>query len=812
MVAPARAFDGVFGYNTADDGVEGAALSGGGADTAERVGRHSLGSKEMSEVRTIVLGLLQRGELYGYQILRDLEGEQFRDWLVVPAASLYSELDDMAQDGLVERAGMEAAEERPARIVFRITSAGREELARALREAWTATERERTPLDIAALFVDALSEEEVVAALQERIRRLEEESQQLLRRIEQESAQPGVRSMVPDLLERLRLRVEAERQWTRDLVARVEAGAYTPQPPAPMPSRRAPRRRTTPGQGAFTFVLHSHLPYCRMAGQWPHGEEWIHEAAAETYIPLLDALYDLRDEGVDYRLTISLTPVLTEQLADDDIKSHFLVYLAQEIEAAERDIPRFGEAGEEHLEYLARYYSNYYRHVRQSFLERFGGDIVGAYRRLQDEGYVEIITCAATHGYLPLMARDSSIHGQLRAGVESYRRHMGRPPRAIWLPECAYRPAYVDDDGTVRPAIEEFLAPLGLTCFFAETHAIEGGRPVGKAAGEVAIGPYGAITRRYVLPVSEGQELAQGGTTYRAYYVVGGSRGLTEPPVAVIGRNNRTGQQVWSADLGYPGEADYREFHKKDDQSGLQYWRVTGPRVDLGAKDYYHPDWAAQRVSEHARHFAGLVEQLIGEYHERDGEYGIIASNYDAELFGHWWFEGIEWIREVLRLLSESETVDLVSASEYLDAHEPEQVMAVPESSWGVGGNHWTWDNDATRWMWEPINAAEQRMEDLVERYPDAEGDELVVLNQAARELLLLESSDWPFLVTTGQADEYATQRFNSHVERFLRLADIAEQGVGPEARAYAEGLYELDKVFPSIDYRWFAARQGQAE
>ena len=103
-------------------------------------------------------------------------------------------------------------------------------------------------------------------------------------------------------------------------------------------------------------------------------------------------------------------------------------------------------------------------------------------------------------------------------------------------------------------------------------------------------------------------------------------------------------------------------------------------------------------------------------------------------------------------------------------------------------------------------------MEDLVERYPDAEGDELVVLNQAARELLLLESSDWPFLVTTGQADEYATQRFNSHVERFLRLADIAEQGVGPEARAYAEGLYELDKVFPSIDYRWFAARQGQAE
>jgi len=450
--------------------------------------------------------------------------------------------------------------------------------------------------------------------------------------------------------------------------------------------------------------------------------------------------------------------------------------------------------------------------VRRGFLERYGGDIVGAYRRLQDEGYVEIITSAATHGYLPLLGRDSSIYGQLRTGVESYRRHMGRPPRAIWLPECAYRPAYLDDDGTVRPAMEEFLASLGLTCFFAETHAIEGGRPVGKAAGEVAIGPYGAITRRYVLPVDEGKGVAPRGTTFQAYYVVGSARGLTDPPVSVIGRNNRTGQQVWSADLGYPGEADYREFHKKDDQSGLQYWRVTGPRVDLGAKDYYHPDWAAQRVHEHARHFADLVEQLAREYHQRSGKYGIIASNYDAELFGHWWFEGIDWLREVLRLLSESDVVDLVTASGYLEEHEPEEVIAVPESSWGVGGTHWTWDNEATHWMWEPIHEVERRMERLVELYPDAEGDDLAVLNQAARELLLLQSSDWPFLVTTGQADEYARERFGQHLERFRRLADIAEQGVGPEGRAYADGLYELDNVFPDIDYRWFAARQGRAE
>jgi 1,4-alpha-glucan branching enzyme len=544
-----------------------------------------------------------------------------------------------------------------------------------------------------------------------------------------------------------------------------------------------------------------------MAGQWPHGEEWIHEAMAETYIPLLNAMYDLCAEGVGFKLTLSLTPVLVEQLADIDVQQHFLLYLDEEIQGAERDAARYAEDGEAHLESLAHFYQGYYGDIRSAFLDRYQGDLVTAFRKLQDEGYLEIITSAATHGYLPLLGRDSSIHGQLRAAVESYRRHFGRSPRAIWLPECAYRPAYVDHDGTVRPAIEQFLAPMGLTCFFAETHAVEGGHPVGKAAGEVAIGPYGSIKRHYVIPAVE--EADTQGTTYAAYYVVGSDTGLTEPPVAVIGRNNRTGQQVWSAEWGYPGDGVYREFHKKDTESGLQYWRVTGPRVDLADKEYYRPEEAAGRVQEHARHFAGLVEALTEAYASDTGRYGIIASNYDTELFGHWWFEGVEWIKGVLRELAGMESVDLVTASEYVFRHEPDEVMVLPESSWGAGGNHWTWDNDDTRGMWAPIHEAERRMERLVDRYPAAEGDVLFVLAQAARELLLLQSSDWPFLVTTGQAREYSIERFESHVQRFNELAAMAERGVDAEARAYAEKLYELDKIFPNIDYRWFAPRQG---
>jgi len=125
-----------------------------------------------------------------------------------------------------------------------------------------------------------------------------------------------------------------------------------------------------------------------------------------------------------------------------------------------------------------------------------------------------------------------------------------------------------------------------------------------------------------------------------------------------------------------------------------------------------------------------------------------------------------------------------------------------------VGGGHWTWDNHDTRWMWEPIHQAELRMEKLVAQHPAAQGDLAAVLNQAARELLLMQSSDWPFLVTTGQAREYAIVRFNEHLERFDRLAELAE--AAQTDSILVEDLYERDKLFPDIDYRWFGSREGR--
>jgi 1,4-alpha-glucan branching enzyme len=497
---------------------------------------------------------------------------------------------------------------------------------------------------------------------------------------------------------------------------------------------------------------------------------------------------------------------LGEQLSDEDVKDHFDQYLQDKIEAAEKDVVRFQEAEDPHMEYLAIFYRDLFTKIKQDFDARFDRDIIGAFKKLQDEGYVEIITSGATHGYLPLLGHDSAVYAQLKAGAASYERLYGKKPRGIWLPECAYRPAYYTEDGKLRPGIERYLSELGIKVFFSETHTITGGQPVGVAAGET-LGPYGEIKRRYLIPISEKMPVRHA-TTFKPYYVsdtTAGPDADEHSGVAVVGRQNRTGMQVWSADWGYPGDYDYREFHKKDGVSGLQYWRVSGARVDLGFKDEYHPDWAQYKVGQHADHFAWLVAEELRNYNKNTGEYGFIASNYDTELFGHWWFEGVDWIREVLRRLAANPEVELTTASDFVEEHPPAEVLHIPESSWGVGGGHWTWDNHEVYWMWQPIWESETHMQKLADDYPDADGDLAYVLNQAAREMLLMTASDWPFLVTTGQAREYAIQRFTQHLERFEALVASVEAGQ-PDKDLAAE-LWERDKVFPNIDYRWFATR-----
>jgi 1,4-alpha-glucan branching enzyme len=271
--------------------------------------------------------------------------------------------------------------------------------------------------------------------------------------------------------------------------------------------------------------------------------------------------------------------------------------------------------------------------------------------------------------------------------------------------------------------------------------------------------------------------------------------------------------QVWSGEHGYPGDFAYREFHRKDAVSGMQYWRIGGREVDLGDKPPYEPAVAINRTADHAAHFSQLVQEQLVDYFDQTGKVGVISAAFDTELFGHWWFEGVDWLKHVLRNLAASETVKLTTASRIVEEETPERVMILPESSWGSGGSHFTWLNDDTAWMWPLIHAAESRMEALVAENPDPSRERADLLQQIARELLLAESSDWPFLVTTGQANEYATLRFNEHLLRFNQLADLAEGGDSLDAagKEMLSSLHERDNPFPDIDYRVFASRQGHA-
>lgn len=527
--------------------------------------------------------------------------------------------------------------------------------------------------------------------------------------------------------------------------------------------------------GAASFVLHTHLPYCRLAGRWPHGEEWLHEAMLECYVPLIRGFHRLVGEGLpSLGVTIDVTPILAEQLADATIREHFRDYMAGQIARAQSDLVRFKAAGDERAEIAAFHLDRYLS--LQGFYEReLAADLLRGLADLEACGAIEIATSAATHAYLPLLSGPEPVHFQVATGINSHRRLFGRQPRAFWLPECAY-----------RPGIERELEAQGVALFFTDSHLVAGGSVPADIA-RVGLYPGHAASR----PSSAHPAV---GSTFEAY-TAGQSH------VAVLARNERTGSQVWSAAHGYPGDPAYSEFHKKDDQSGLRYWRVTGAGTGLGEKHLYNPRAAAAQAEQHAAHFHTLVRAALEQHEAHSESPGILLSAYDTELFGHWWLEGVEWLTATIRALAADPDIAVMPASEAVRQQPPARAIQMQPGSWGAGGDDRTWLNDDTRWMWDAIAAREERARGLLTQdHPAA--------RQLARELLLLQSSDWEFLVTTAQAREYAEGRFREHADRFDALADAMDADAAG-LDALANELFALDNPFPDIDPTLYAGAQG---
>lgn len=518
----------------------------------------------------------------------------------------------------------------------------------------------------------------------------------------------------------------------------------------------------------YALVLHSHLPYVRGAGRWPHGEEWIHEAILGTYLPLLVLLHDLRDEGVRYRLTIGLTPTLLEQLAAPDIQVRFLEYVDDQIRRAERDAWDLASADGDRAA-LAEHYRASYGRLRDAYLVRFSRDLVGAFAALARTGEIELLTSAATHGYLPLLD-DRSVAAQLALGGRTTRRLTGIAPSGIWLPECGY-----------RPGLERALAAEGLDHCFIDAELLPGHGVTGAPRSPGASWPArsGGTDER-----PAGDFPAGAADVLRPHRVAGSA-------VAAIARHPGVSGQVWSAATGYPGDPAYREFHRKDDRSGLRYWRVSGAAVALGAKAPYRVADAAARVRVHAAHFSASVRRTLDAHRAATGQAGLLTTSFDSELFGHWWAEGVDWLGLVLRALGPL----TVTAADWLAAHPPREHVFLAEGSWGRHNDHSTWQDPKTAWMWQEIGLARAAVRALADA-PPVEPLRARAADQALRELLLLQSSDWPFLVTTGQAADYGAARFRAHAARLQRCLALARAGGAADADELG-AIERADAVFP---------------
>lgn len=530
--------------------------------------------------------------------------------------------------------------------------------------------------------------------------------------------------------------------------------------------------------GFFSLILHAHLPYVRHPEHAEFLEEdWLYEAITEVYLPLLHAFSSLHAADAAPRLALNLSPTLCEMLADPLLQARYTRHLENLLSLAEKEVARTRRDARQFLP-AARMYRQTLRVAQKLWLEVYRRDLVSGFRELQEAGAIEIITCAATHGFLPLISTTEARRAQIEIAVANYRKHFRRQPRGIWLPECAY-----------AEGIETLLRDAKLEYFIADTHAILYGEPRSR---------------------------------YGVYAPVKCANG-----VAAFARDLETSQQVWSSVIGYPGDPHYREFYRdigwdapleyllphlhmdgKRRHLGLKYHCVTGRDVPLSDKEPYRPRLARERAAAHAAHFVDeRIKQCAQQRETFGGHMPLIVSPYDAELFGHWWFEGVQFLVGVFRELARRRSeITTVSPGDYLDTHARLQTQRLSPSSWGAEGYYKVWLNDSNAWLYPQQHAAEARMTSLANLYA-AETDALTtrILNQAARELLLAQASDWAFQISHATTVEYATRRFRSHIARFHALADALARGE-PDLARLTE-IEARDNLFAELDYRTYRSR-----
>lgn len=523
-------------------------------------------------------------------------------------------------------------------------------------------------------------------------------------------------------------------------------------------------------KGYLSLILHAHLPFVRHPEHDDFLEEnWFYEAITETYIPLIKVFEGLIRDNIPYRITMSLTPTLISMLEDQLLQSRYINHIEKLIELAEKEMNRNHQHSQFHT--LATMYHKRFKEARALFVTKYNNNLISAFKEFQDLGRLEIITCPATHAYLPLIRMNPlAVKAQIRIAVEHYQRVFGRKPKGIWLPECGY-----------YPGLEEAIKDVGIRYFVLDTHGILNAEP----------------RPRY--------------SNYAPIYCPNGT--------AAFGRDHESSKQVWSSIEGYPGDHDYREFYRdighdlefdyikpyihRDGiriNTGIKYHRITG-KTDH--KEPYIPEWALEKAATHAGNFMFNREKQIEYLSYWMDKTPILVAPYDAELFGHWWFEGPDWINFLIRkIVYDQNTVELITPSDYLERHPVNQVCTPSSASWGYRGYNEVWLNRSNDWIYPHLHKAADQMVELARTYRGVNGVVGKALNQAARELLLAQSSDWAFIMKTSTMVEYAVKRTTDHITRFNKICDDVKSGCIDHS--WLKEVEQMDNIFPEINFEVF--------
>ncbi len=533
-------------------------------------------------------------------------------------------------------------------------------------------------------------------------------------------------------------------------------------------------KKSHKGKGFLCLVLHAHLPYVRHPEcDYMLEENWLYEALTETYIPLLSMFENLITDRVPFRITMTLTPTLCTMLTDVLLQERYSAHLKRSIELGEKELERTKNDPDFHA--TAAMYLDKLNVCRRTFNDSYNGNILDGFRYFQNAGALEIITCGATHGYLPNMqCNPEAVRAQIVTAVNSYERFLGCKPQGIWLPECGF-----------YPGLEEFLYEAGIRYFFTETHGILFADPKPQ---------HGVFA-----PV-----LCQ------------------KAPVAAFGRDTESSRSVWSSKEGYPGHPLYRDFYRDIGfdldmdyiapyidpiglriHTGFKYYRITG---QTDHKEPYRRNDALSIAAEHAGNFLYNRTKQVEYLSSIMDRPPIIVAPYDAELFGHWWYEGPEWLNFLIRKTAfEQDTITLITPSEYLDTFKENQVCEPSFSSWGEGGYSEVWLDKSNDWIYRHIHRMEIKMTECATAYSNAAGLVKRTLNQMARELLLAESSDWAFIMKNGTMVDYAVRRTKEHIANFLRLYNgLKKDSIDGN---FVSLLESHNNIFPEIDFRVYKSQ-----